>query len=54
MATKKRKQIKIGKKDRMIVKKRTQNKKINIDVTLTRPQEINLLKMLRVRHPDVK
>ncbi len=54
MATTKRKHIKVGKADRVVVRTGPHSNKIHIDVTLTRPQELNLLKMLQERHPNGK
>jgi hypothetical protein len=54
MATTKRKFIKVGKADRVIVKAGPNSNKIHIEVTLTRDQEVRLLKMLQERHPKLR
>jgi len=54
MATTKRKHIKVGQADRVVVKAGKHSNKLHIDVTLKRSQEINLLRMLLERHPDLR
>lgn len=53
MATTKRKHIKVGKADRVVVRAGKVSNKMHIDVTLTRNQERNLLRMLKERHRDL-
>jgi hypothetical protein len=54
LASTKRKFIKVGQADRVIVKAGQNSNKIHIEVTLTRDQEISLLKMLQERHPKLR
>jgi hypothetical protein len=54
MATTKRKFIKVGQGDRVIVKAGQNSNKVHIEVTLTRDQEVRLLKMLQERHPKLR
>jgi len=53
MATRKRKHIKVGRADRVVVKAGKHSNKLHIDVTLKKSQERNLLKMLLERHTDL-
>jgi hypothetical protein len=54
MATKKRKHIKVGKAYSVVVRAGKHSNRLHVDVTLTRQQELNLLKMLQKRHPKGK
>jgi hypothetical protein len=54
MTTRKRKHIQVGQAERVIVRAGKIRNQLHIDVTLTARQELNLLKMLKQRHPDKK
>lgn len=54
MATTKRKHIQVGVPDKVVVRAGKNSNKLHVDVTLTRKQELNLLKMLKERHPKGK
>ena len=54
MATRKRKFIKVGTPEAVVVRAGKHSNKLYLRVTLTRQQELNLLKMLKERNPKAK